>query len=90
LKTSDVVEALATELSYSDIDICKASDRGSQGWSEVFADQVRDGLAREYGGMCLDLRDVNLQRVDDATRSDDAGLRTDLNWGGAAATLESA
>jgi hypothetical protein len=40
--------------------------------------------------MCLDRGDVNLQRVDDATRPDDAGLRIDLNWGGAAVTLESA
>jgi hypothetical protein len=55
---------------------------------DVFADQDRHGLAREQGGICLHPGEFNLKRVDDATRSDDAGLRIDLNWGRAAVTLE--
>jgi len=47
---------------------------------EVFADQVRHGLAREHGGMCLNSGDFKLQLVDDAARSDYAGLRIDLTW----------
>ena len=43
---------------------------------------------REQGGICLDPGEFNLRRVNDATRSEDAGLRIDLNWGRAAVTLE--
>jgi hypothetical protein len=38
----------------------------------------RSGVARQHGGMCFS-RDFKLQLVDDAARSDDAGLRIDLN-----------
>lgn len=45
LKTSGVVEAQATWLSYAYIDICKASSAGSQGWLEVkYAEVVCDGM----------------------------------------------
>ena len=61
--------------------------RGHRGQPDVFADQDRHGLAREQG-ICLGSGEFNLQRVDDGTRSDDAGLRIELNWGRAAVTLE--